>query len=77
MVQEMKNALFIAYNVEVDETTITRALRKRGFTRKKVFMTTFLLRDCDLSYRPSFCHKITRPARERDEPTSQRSRRVE
>jgi len=30
MVQEMKNALFIAYNVEVDETTITWALRKRG-----------------------------------------------
>jgi len=36
MVQEMQNALYIAYNVEVDGTTITRALRKRGFTRKKV-----------------------------------------
>ena len=32
MVQEMQNALFIVYNVEVDENTITWALCEHGFT---------------------------------------------
>ena len=53
MVWEMQNALFIAYNVKVDEITITQALHEHGFTQKKVWarMTTFLL---DLIYRSSF-----------------------
>jgi len=39
--KELQHALFTAYDVEVDATTITRALRRQGFTRKKV---------CPISY---------------------------
>ena len=34
--KELRHALFIAYNIDVNETTITRTLQRRGFTRKKV-----------------------------------------
>ncbi|KAF8954675.1 Homeodomain-like protein [Flammula alnicola] len=34
--RELQYALFVAYNVDVDVSTITRALHRRGFTRKKV-----------------------------------------
>ncbi|KAF8805110.1 hypothetical protein BYT27DRAFT_7224881 [Phlegmacium glaucopus] len=34
--KELQHALFVAYNVEVDGSNITRALHRRGFTRKKV-----------------------------------------
>lgn len=33
---ELQHALFAAYNVDVDVSTITRALRRRGFTQKIV-----------------------------------------
>ena len=33
---ELQYALFVAYNVDVDVSTITRALHRRGFTWKKV-----------------------------------------
>ena len=34
--KELQHALFAAYNVEVDGSTITRALHRRGFTRKTI-----------------------------------------
>ncbi|KAF8803807.1 hypothetical protein BYT27DRAFT_7108568 [Phlegmacium glaucopus] len=33
--KELQYALFAAYNVDVDISTITRALHRRGFTRKQ------------------------------------------
>ena len=34
--RELQFALFVAYNVDVDVSTIMRALHRRGFTQKKV-----------------------------------------
>ncbi|KAF8811482.1 hypothetical protein BYT27DRAFT_7023783, partial [Phlegmacium glaucopus] len=34
--RELQYALFVAYNVDVDVSTIIRTLHRRGFTRKKV-----------------------------------------
>ncbi|EDQ98175.1 uncharacterized protein LACBIDRAFT_336207 [Laccaria bicolor S238N-H82] len=35
-VTELQNALFVTYGAEVDASTITQTLYRRGFTRKKV-----------------------------------------
>ena len=34
--KELQHALFVVYDVEVSNNTVNRALRNRGFTRKKV-----------------------------------------
>jgi hypothetical protein len=34
--KELQYALFVAYNVDIEVSTITRVLYRRGFTRKKV-----------------------------------------
>jgi hypothetical protein len=34
--RELQHALFVAYDVKVDTTTITRALHRHGFTRKNI-----------------------------------------
>jgi hypothetical protein len=39
--RELQHALFVAYNIDVDVSTITRALHRRGFTRKKVGFFSF------------------------------------
>ena len=61
---ELQYALFAAYNVDVDVSTIMRALRRRGFTQKKV---GFILLIASMAHSSLLNIQITRPARERDE----------